>query len=310
MREIRLPAGWTPYAVTLDVAGDVWTTLLAPAGLGRLRAAAAPRDDVAVPDRPEPGEAARLEEIPDGGQPMLLAFDADETLWYTRTDDRLGRRDAAGRHELIDLPEGSAPYGLGVAPGGAIWFTAPGIDRIGRRDPDGRITLIDIPVPDARAAMLTITSDGTAWATLNGAGSLIRISNDKADIIELPPGHAPAAPVGIAAASGSAASGTAVWYADIAGGCLGRVSQDGAIDQVVFDDAGCRPHAVAADPAGGCWATLWGSGQLARVTDDGAVTRHDLPGKEPHGLGVSEAAVWVAMESGSLVRVDRIRNGR
>jgi virginiamycin B lyase len=59
------------------------------------------------------------------------------------------------------------------------------------------------------------------------------------------------------------------------------------------------------DPDGGCWVTLWASGELARVTGAGEVTLHPLPGEEPHGLVVTGRYVWVAMENGSLVGVPR-----
>jgi hypothetical protein len=35
----------------------------------------------------------------------------------------------------------------------------------------------------------------------------------------------------------------------------------------------------------------------------GSVTLFDLPGEEPHGVALAGGEVWVAMESGSVVRV-------
>ena len=136
-------------------------------------------------------------------------------------------------------------------------------------------------------------------AALNGAGALACVNNAAVRIVELPGGRAPAAPVGVAA------SPAGIWYADIAGGCVGRVDPSGSVEQVSFADPACRPHAVAADTDGGCWVTLWGSGRLARVTAGGDVTVRDLPGREPHGLWVEATLVWVAMESGSLVAVEK-----
>jgi virginiamycin B lyase len=159
--------------------------------------------------------------------------------------------------------------------------------------------MVDLPIPEARAAMLTVDADGRPWAALNAAGALACVCNGTVRLVELPGGRARAAPVGIAAST------TGIWYADIAGGCVGRVDSSGSVEQISFADAACRPHAVAADTDGGCWVTLWGSGQLARITADGDVTLHRLPGQEPHGLWVEESQVWVAMESGSLVAVEK-----
>jgi virginiamycin B lyase len=166
--------------------------------------------------------------------------------------------------------------------------------------------MIDLSIPDAYPAMLAATDDGAIWAALNAAGKLARMTTTDVQIIDLPDGSAP---VGIAAAgsapAGSAAAGSAVWYADIAGGRVGHVDPAGTVDLVTFDDPACRPHAVATDPDGGCWVTQWASNRLAHITKDGAVTEHQLPGNEPHGLAIAGDQVWVAMESGALVAVPR-----
>ncbi|AEV83629.1 hydrolase [Actinoplanes sp. SE50] len=274
-----LPSGWTPYAVTGDADGTVWTTLLKPAGLVRV--------------------AGDPELEPLDGRPMLLAADRN-TLWYTRSDDRIGRRDPSGTHTTFATPAGSSPYGIAVAPDGTVWFTAAGSDRIGRLR-GGTITMIDLPLSGARPAMITTDRGGTPWAALNGAEALAVVRpGDTVELVRLPEGSAP---VGITAAPDG------VWFADIARGLAGRVAPSGAIDEFRFPDPACRPHAIAPDPAGGCWVTLWGSTELARVTASGEITRHRLPGAEPHGLWVCSDQVWVAMESGALVPVSRDVSG-
>ncbi|MEV6802765.1 hydrolase [Micromonospora rifamycinica] len=289
---MALPPGWAPYAVVEDAAGTLWATVLDPPGIARVTPAGGSADEI------------RHEVLPAGaGRPMLLAIAADGALWCTRADDRLSRRDASGTHAVIDLRPGTAPYGIAAAADGGIWFTAPGRNRIGHRTPIGEVVEIDLPVAAAQPAMITVDAGGTAWAALNGVGALAAVDDGGVRIITLPAGRVPASPVGVAA------SAAGVWYADIAGGCVGRVEPSGVVRQHHFADAGCRPHAVAADSDGGCWVTLWASGQLARVTADGAVTLHDLPGREPHGLWVADSVVWVAMESGSLVAVAKSEVG-
>ncbi|MGA5299308.1 virginiamycin B lyase family protein [Nucisporomicrobium flavum] len=283
-REVVLPPGWAPYALARDATGALWTTVLDPPGLARML----------------PGGGFEHEALPpDEGRPMLLTVAADGALWCTRSDDRLTRRDASGGRTVIDLEPGSAPYGIAAAPGGDVWFTAPGRNRIGRVTAAGTVTSVDLPVADARAAMLTVDADGRPWAALNAAGALACVRDGTVRLVELPAGRAPAAPVGVAA------SAAGVWYADIAGGCVGRVDPSGSVERIEFADAACRPHAVAVDTDGACWVTLWGSGQVARVSADGEITLGDLPGKEPHGLWVEESRVWVAMESGSLVAIEK-----
>jgi virginiamycin B lyase len=278
--EVTLPDGWTPYAVAAAPDGTIWTTLLTPASLVALR------DGVVARRHPLPGEV----------KPMLATVAPDGTVWSSRTDDRLGRLTPGGDETVFALPGGSAPYGIAVAPDGAVWFSAPGTGQIGSLTGDGEIRLVELPVPEARAAMVTVDADGVVWVALNGAGALARFDGSRVELIDLGAG---AAPVGVAAGADG------IWFADIAGGAVGRVLPDRTVERIPFDDPQCRPHAVAPDPDGGCWVTLWGSHELARVAPGGAVTRHALPGKEPHGLAVSGSRVWVAMESGSLVAVDR-----
>ena len=274
MREIALTA-WAPYALAASQDGPVWMTVLSPAGLARLS-----RD----------GTEVTLRELP--AKPMLLAIGAGGTVWHTSQDDRIGR----DGESWFPLPDGAAPYGIAAAQDGGVFFSAPGIDRIGHITASGEITMVPA---SGYAAMVAVSDDGAAWVALNAGGKLARWDRASLDIVDIPPGRTAAAPVGLAAAG----HGGRVWYADIAGGSVGLADAGGLISRVEFDDPGCRPHAVMASPDGGCWATLWGSGQLARVSADGSVTLTDLPGQEPHGLTLVGDEVWVAMESGSVVQV-------
>jgi virginiamycin B lyase len=272
MREITL-SGWSPYGMAAGPDGPVWMTVLSPPGLARFPVSGSPT----------------LRELP--AKPMLVAVGADGTVWHTSQDDRIGR----DGESWFPLPAGAAPYGIAAAQDGGAFFSAPGIDRIGHVSASGEITMAAAP---GYAAMVTAGSDGVAWVALNAAGRLARWDGrGDVEFVDIPPGRTAAAPVGVAAA------GDLVWFADIAGGSVGLADAGGVVDRVTFDDPGCRPHAVVASPEGGCWVTLWGSGQLARVEVGGSVTLIDLPGKEPHGLVLVGGEVWVAMESGSVVRV-------
>jgi virginiamycin B lyase len=269
MREITL-AGWSPYGMAAGPDGPVWMTVLSPPGLARLSL-----------DGPE----VTLRELP--AKPLLVAVGADGTVWHTSQDDRIGR----DGESWFALPTGAAPYGIAADQGGGAFFSAPGIDRIGHITASGEITMVEAP---GYAAMVTVGADGAAWVALNAAGKLARWDGrGDVELVDV----TPAAPVGVAAA------GERVWFADIAGGGVGLADRGGVVDRVTLGDPGCRPHAVVASPEGGCWVTLWGSGQLARVEVGGSVTLFDLPGEEPHGVALAGGEVWVAMESGSVVRV-------
>ena|SRR5689334_6641440 len=67
-----------------------------------------------------------------------------------------------------------------------------------------------------------------------------------------------------------------------------------------------RPHAVAATPDGGCWATLWAASSVVRLDRDGGLAEEISfpPGSEPHGIALGpDGSVWVALETGSLAHL-------
>src|SRR5690606_8550291 len=102
--------------------------------------------------------------------------------------------------------------------------------------------------------------------------------------------------------------GTRLWFVEIAAGQVGRITTDGAVEELPLPDRDARPHAICATVDGGCWFTEWGGNRVGHVTADGAITGYDLPtpGSDPHGLTVGPAgAVWVALESGALARLER-----
>lgn len=97
----------------------------------------------------------------------------------------------------------------------------------------------------------------------------------------------------------------AVWFTEILAGRIGTIGADGVVVEHPLPDPDARPHAITATPQG-CWFTEWATGRVGRITPDGAVTTYPLPDtvSEPHGIAVGDGdALWVACESGSLVRV-------
>ena len=81
---------------------------------------------------------------------------------------------------------------------------------------------------------------------------------------------------------------------------------DGRIDEFPLPDRAARPHAIVADPAGGCWFTEWGANRVGHIDPDGHITAHTLPtpASEPHGLTVTpDGAVWAALEIGAVAHL-------
>ena len=284
--------GEGPYGVAVTRDGAVWFTLVHGGRVGR---------------RSPDGELAYLS-LGEGSQPSLLAAATESTVWVT---------DTTGNRLLHLTPDASAtqgsrcsarspcptpdaqPFGVVALDDGTAWFTELGADALGRIDILGRVEEFPVGREGSFVSMIAASGD-SLWFTLNAAGAVGHVRGGDAAIAftELP--RIPSGPVGIAVAGNGA-----VWVAQILADALVRVARDGTLTEFPLPQ-GSKPHAVAADPAGGVWATLWGTGQVIFVADDGTVSTHDLPDpeSEPHGLAVAaDGTVWVALESGALAEL-------
>lgn len=97
----------------------------------------------------------------------------------------------------------------------------------------------------------------------------------------------------------------ALWFTEIGAGRIGRITVTGDLTEYPLSDPAARPHAVTAGPNGALWFTEWGSGRVGRITVDGRVTSYPLSRTdcEPHGIAVHDGALWCALETGSLARI-------
>ena len=164
---------------------------------------------------------------------MVLARGADDAIWFSRGDGRIGRTDLARPVSSVPVltPTGS-PYGLCAGPGRTLWYTLLAADRIGRISLDGGIE--EFPLPAASMpSLIAAGPDGALWCTLNQASAIGRIT-PAGEITVYPLPTADAAPVGIHAAGG------AVWFAEIGAGQIGRISPDGRIEEYPLPDRSCR----------------------------------------------------------------------
>lgn len=183
-----------PHSLQLDTTGNVWITLC----LGNKLARFDPRTErFHIWDQPAPGL-----------YPHTLRLDHQGHVWYTlAVSNHIGRFDpVAERFTLYRLPArtwGEAftlrtlglwlwlahwlptgwisaeapvlpgPYGIDIAPDGAVWFSQLNAGRIGRLEPtSGDVQLYDTPFDGPRR--LRFDSQGTLWIPAFGSGSLAR----------------------------------------------------------------------------------------------------------------------------------------
>jgi virginiamycin B lyase len=198
----------------------------------------------------------------------------------------------------FELAEGSGPFGVTAGADGALWFTAMTSGDIGRISVDGELS--GWPSVGGAPSMIVTGPDNALWFTLNQGNAVGRLAPAEGITVrELP--TAGAGPVGIAATHDDA-----LWFTEILADKLGRIPMDEPIQEMELPG---KPHGVVADPDDGVWVSLWGANQIARVSDDGAGSRHDRPaagqraawpGDRPRWRTVGRAGVGVRAANAHL----------
>ncbi|SEB61527.1 virginiamycin B lyase [Streptomyces melanosporofaciens] len=271
-----------PYALTGGPDGALWFTLVHQGAIGRRDA------------------DGRITVHPVGAKPTVIAQGPDGALWFTEYGThRIGRITVDGTASSYGPPTADGgPFGIAAGPDGAMWFTLSGTDRIGRITMDGDIT--EYPAPGAFPSALAAGPDGAMWCTLNQGNAIGRITMDGLTTVHPLPTET-AAPVGIAQGPDGA-----LWFTEIGAGQIGRIAVDGTVTEYPLPDREARPHAITPGPDGALWFTEWGRGGVGRITTDGRITAYDLPRAdcEPHGIAPYDGALWCALETGSLARLD------
>jgi virginiamycin B lyase len=267
-----------PMAIAAAADGTVWFTIDQRDAIGRVR-------------------GGRVELLPTPGrnyEPLGLAVAADGSAWYT--DIKAGavmRISPSG--EVAQFALDSAIVRLGrvaIGPDGSVWFadaTGAGITQL----KDGTFTRHEIASAGGGPYGVAVTSDGTVWATLQGASKLIRIgpSGAMATIDLSRPGVVPT----------DVAVGTdgSVWFLQFRGNRIGRWKHGTFSEfEVAEQNAGLSGLAVAAD--GAVWFGMVRSSSLGRLRD-GKVAIFRLPRDDarPYSLAVdNDGNVWYADISG------------
>src|SRR5262245_58335942 len=133
--------GLYPHTLRFDARGRAWYTLAVSNHVAMLDPKSGARRTYALPAQSW-GESFAVRAVP-------------WVLWLGRWIDLDPER--AG-----DGPQLPVPYGIDIAPDGAVWFSQLNASRIGRLDPEtGAIQLIDTPFAAPRR--LRFDSKGTLW---------------------------------------------------------------------------------------------------------------------------------------------------
>ena len=104
-----------------------------------------------------------------------------------------------------------------------------------------------------------------------------------------------------------------LWFAEVLGNRIGRITTDGAITEFLVPTPNSRPTVVAAGPDGNLWFTERGTvaspgNKVGRITPEGAITEYTLPNPGSRPLGITagpDGNVWFTEQAGNRIgRID------
>jgi streptogramin lyase len=286
LKQYKIP---TPNSEPRDIArgadGNFWFTEAnenLPAQIGRVTPAGAMTEFGGA------CEFCILTDIAQGPDP--------DVLFFTSNDPFLGRITTAGEFLApIVIPSSSAVGGDLAVHGTDVWFNDFNDDNLWRYDTlTGQFTAFRVPDTPTDVA---VDAAGTVWFTINAAEGAIG---------ELDPatGGVTVTTVGGFMRAIAVATDGDVWFTH-------RFTPQGVgrLDPVthvvtefpVADGAG--PEGITAAPGGGVWITQTLKGNVARVSDAGAITEGKaVKGSEPFGITTdSTGDPWWVMGSANKI---------
>ncbi len=120
-----------------------------------------------------------------------------------------------------------------------------------------------------------------------------------AAITEFPIPTASSFPQGIAAGPDGA-----LWFTELNGNRIGRITTAGAITEFSIPTAHSRPIDIAAGPDGALWFTEGAANKIGRITTAGAITEFSLPtpGSQLEGIAAGpDGALWFTEQGGNKI---------
>jgi virginiamycin B lyase len=292
-QEIRLSVDDIPVGIAVSRDGTVWFTLEGSNTLGLVRN----------------GHLQKLPKGADSVEPLGLAIDAAGHAWYTEAPkQRISRASTDGTIASFALATPVARLGrLAVAPNGDVWFAETSLVSVTQLR-EGRLTrhvlgsLTPTAPMDAAPFGIAVSPEGHAWATLQNANKLMRISaSGEKTAFDVPTRGSGLGDVAVGADG-------AVWFTEIAANKIGRFAA-GRFEEFTVPTPSAGLTGLAVAPDGAAWFTELRGHRLGRV-HGGAVTEYVLPRDDARPFGITVDAgnnVWYTDLSGWLGRLDADR---
>jgi streptogramin lyase len=301
--EFDLPAGGSPYGITMGPDGNLWfTEISASISLSGMIGRMTPEGIViAISQLLHP-------------QPKFIVTGPDGNLWFTQDDSCDNGFSSIGRMTPIGvLTQFGQPFcrllgDITVGSDGNLWFTWDGqavpfvlSHGISRITPAGVVT--DFIVP--RAAGITAGPDGAVWFTEGASawlseGGLARIgritTTGAVSEFALPAGSAP---TGIVAGPDGN-----LWFTESSGNKIGRMTTTGAVTEFPIPTPGSRPMNITSGPDGNLWFTEEVGNKIGRITAAGVITEFPIPTPDSRPFDITagpDGNIWFTEFGGDRI---------
>ncbi len=197
-----------------------------------------------------------------------------------------------------------AGVSLTAGPDGNLWYVtpeyvckiSPSLDPATQNcDP-----LLDVPVGGTGIAT---GSDRNLWVTEAGQDTIVKVDPtlpQSGALTSYPlPSHGPNAtsrPFDIAAGPDGA-----LWFTEVLGNRIGRISTSGQITEYNLPNANSDPEGIAQGPDGAMWFTEEAGNRIGRISTSGAITEFTIPTANARPTAITtgpDGALWFT-ENGS-----------
>jgi virginiamycin B lyase len=197
-----------------------------------------------------------------------LVVSPDRTVWFaepTRASVTQLKPDGQLVHHPVRRATADAvPFGIAIAPDGAVWAALQNADALLRIAPDGTKSTFDVPIRQSGLTDVAVGTDGAVWFLAAGANKIGRYAGGRFEAFDVPSPNA-----GLTALA--VAPDGAAWFSALRAHRIGRVHH-GVVTEFALPREHARPIAIAVDADNTVWyADL--SGWIGKLAADRARAR-------------------------------------
>ncbi len=284
---------------------------------------------VAVPASASATQIGEVSEFSTGitpsSQPSKITEGPEGDLWFTERNtfsgNQIARITPTGEVTQFPILPDSSPQGIAQGPDGNLWFTEVNNpecgdegcrSKVGRMKPNGSYVEYTTGISDGSEPWeIAAGPNGNLWFTefaVAGSDKTNRIgeinpTTDKVEEFELPPPDS-----GQQGAFGITAGPDGnVWFTELVGNKIGRITPSGEITEFPVPTANSEPIAITKGSDGNLWFAEQDGEKIGRINPSThEITEFPIPssGGEPRAITDGpDGNLWFAEDNGDIGRI-------